>query len=975
MAPNGDIAIKAQRVMVEEGRETVNSQTDTRFRQSGLTVAVSNPVITAIQTTQQMAQAASDTGDSRMKALAAANVAMVGKTSFDAVMAGQGTTINGKDNQILVKKSADGKLESRDADATDKVGGINVSISLGSSKSSSTTVLTEERARASTIAAGNNVSINATGAGQDSDIILQGTRVVAGYIVSLDAVDAIEMLAGRNTAAQQSRNSSQSASIGMSVGTGGLAVTASASGARSSADGNDVSWTTTRVEGGRQVVLNSGGDTVLKGAVVEAPQLTARTGGDLHIESLQDTSRFDSRQQSMGGSLSVGLGAAPVSGSFNASKSKVNSDYASVTEQSGLKAGNQGFDVDVARNTTLKGGLITSAQQAVDEGINRFHTAGTLSTTDIANHADYSAKSVGINVGTGFDPNGKLVPTGTSGGVGSDSDAASSVSRSGISGIAGNKDARTGDAGNGVAKIFDADKVQKEINAQVQITQTFGREAPRVVASYATSQAENLRAQGNEVEARKWDEGGAYRSALHTVVGGLSGGIEGALGSGSAAFAAPTLKDLQANVASSLEKAGADQNTAAVVAQFIATTTAGGIGAIAGGGMTTAIVQAANVDVNNRQFDEKQSRLLTNLKKGRSKVEQDRLDAAACALMRCADGVPIKDQFYDELKRRQDLGENYAEEKKLLLSTGEFVYQPYLDPLRDGLTRYGEDQQRVGGAVSAFVGGLGVIAGTKLAIAGSAGCIPTVISCAAVPAGALLAGISSIQFQDGVDNLFGTYTSNEGRLVMASFDRATFPGDRDPLKDVGIDVGIWTSTALAAKFLPKLFFKETPKVASEIVPNTENPTSVRDDILDSLRSSGADINKIKVVAKGEVDGKMYIDTNQSARSPANANADKVTLVPPEKVADRELKKGLVNSNMANAHAEIGVIQQAFEEGVTKGKDMSLSVTGQAVCGFCRGDIPAAAENAGLKSLTLYEAETGKTFFWRSGMRTLEQKKP
>lgn len=56
--------------------------------------------------------------------------------------------------------------------------------------------------------------------------------------------------------------------------------------------------------------------------------------------------------------------------------------------------------------------------------------------------------------------------------------------------------------------------------------------------------------------------------------------------------------------------------------------------------------------------------------------------------------------------------------------------------------------------------------------------------------------------------------------------------------------------------------------------------------------------------------------------------------------------------MADAHAEIGVLQQAYNAGKTQGADMAMSVAGKDVCGFCKGDIAAAAEKAGLKSLTV-----------------------
>ncbi|HRK57437.1 MAG TPA: hypothetical protein PLQ67_07945 [Burkholderiaceae bacterium] len=53
------------------------------------------------------------------------------------------------------------------------------------------------------------------------------------------------------------------------------------------------------------------------------------------------------------------------SGSVNLAASKVKSNYLSVTEQSGLFAGDGGFDIRVQGDTDLIGGAITSAEQAV----------------------------------------------------------------------------------------------------------------------------------------------------------------------------------------------------------------------------------------------------------------------------------------------------------------------------------------------------------------------------------------------------------------------------------------------------------------------------------------------------------------------------------------------------------------------------------------------------------------------------------
>ncbi|MEJ7932630.1 hemagglutinin repeat-containing protein, partial [Ramlibacter sp. AN1015] len=136
----------------------------------------------------------------------------------------------------------------------------------------------------------------------------QGATLKAGGTAVLDAENDVLLLAARNTAEQHSTNRSSSASVGVSYGSSGLLFTASASAARGRADGNDVTWTNTQVAGGERVVLRSGRDTTLQGAVVKAPTVQADVARDLNLESLQDTSTYTSRQRSAGGSVSAGAG-------------------------------------------------------------------------------------------------------------------------------------------------------------------------------------------------------------------------------------------------------------------------------------------------------------------------------------------------------------------------------------------------------------------------------------------------------------------------------------------------------------------------------------------------------------------------------------------------------------------------------------------------------------------------------------------
>lgn len=212
------------------------------------------------------------------------------------------------------------------------------------------------------------------------------------------------------------RGESRSASIGYSTGgsQNGFTLELGASVGRGKANGRDESWTNSNITAGNVLAMQSGGDTTLKGAAGRADQIIASVGGDLLLESLQDSSKYDSKNKSAGFGLSLCIppycvGSSSVSA--NASTGKMNSDFKSVTEQTGLWAGDGGYQIDVKNNTKLVGSVIASSDQAVADGLNKL-TTGTLVTEDIKNTAKYSGSQVSIGGGFGFGGNAKASDSG-----------------------------------------------------------------------------------------------------------------------------------------------------------------------------------------------------------------------------------------------------------------------------------------------------------------------------------------------------------------------------------------------------------------------------------------------------------------------------------------------------------------------------------------------------------------------------------
>lgn len=278
--------------------------------------------------------------------------------------------------------------------------GIGISISLTTQKSKSQSQQLSDAVSGSTLNAGQNLAITATGKGSSAnsgDIAIGGSQLKAGGDTTLTAANDILLTGAANT--QQSTGSNSSGGVGISFGAGngsaGLSIFASVNGAKGKDSGNGTQWSETTLDSGGNVLLNSGRDTTLTGAQVNGDKVSADVGRNLTITSQQDSDRYDSKQTSFGAGGSFTFGSMTASGYINASQDKMRSTYDSVMEQSGIYAGKGGFDIQVGEHTQLNGAVIAS-QATADK--NRLET-GTLGFSDLGNEADYKVSHAGISAG------------------------------------------------------------------------------------------------------------------------------------------------------------------------------------------------------------------------------------------------------------------------------------------------------------------------------------------------------------------------------------------------------------------------------------------------------------------------------------------------------------------------------------------------------------------------------------------------
>ena len=570
ISAGNDVTLVGTNVLLDAATDTLTQAERHRVNQAGGTIALSGYGVQAAQAAEA-AQRANESGDDRLAALYGAQA---GYAARDA-MQGTGAA-------------------------------VKVTVSVGSSSASSNSTLQQSTEQGSTVTAGRNVTVVATGDGTtgadgyaaNGDITVRGGQIAAGNSAAFTASRDINFLSSQNSNELDGNSKSGSGSVGVGFGLGGsqngFTIEIAAAAAQGQMQGNGTTHQATIVQAGNEVGLSSGRDTTLQGAQVIGDTVLANIGGDLTLSSSQDSQYYDQKDQNGGFGLSLCIpplcfGAS--SGSVSYGQTDINNNYNSTTQQTGIAAGAGGYQIHVGNHTQLDGAVIAST---ADPSKNLLSTE-SLGITDLSNHANYSGGSWGGSLGFsgsigdqsngGLDPNAPTetswndpkaspslgIPTG---------DSASSVTRSDIS--AGTVVVRNGDTSaldgldrtvtdlqqEGLANNFDPTKVQQDLAAGVMAAELGFKTAGTVAEKMRNSAIEELIAAGNDPEAQKaaqakidtWSEGGTGKALLH----GLTGALTAALGGGDAldgALGAATVEKAKGAMASYLGSIGLDPSS------------------------------------------------------------------------------------------------------------------------------------------------------------------------------------------------------------------------------------------------------------------------------------------------------------------------------------------------------------------------------------------------------------------------------
>ena len=477
-----DINITGENVSIENSNSIYNAQEKHEFKRTGLSVSVGGEAVNKVNEVVNHVERANQVNDKRLAALH-------GYKAVDTI----------EKNAGMIKDAVKNPSQ-----------GLSLNVSVGSSQSRSESKSTTVVANGSNVKAAGDVKITST----EKDINITGSNV-EGKDVTLNAKENLNITASETTNKLEQNSKSSSASVGARLELGkGPSYSISGSMSKGEVSANSTSYNESTVKADKNLDFTSGKDTNIKGGKLSGEKVTGSVGGDLNIESKQDSNNYKESNKSVGASVGLGSNKA-VSGS--ASIGKIDSNYKSVTDQSGIYAGTEGFDINVGENTDLKGGIIFSE---AEKDKNKIST-GTLTFEDIRNKADYKAGGAGIKVNKNNDAD--YNEKGITPDIGMPaSGEAESTTKATIS--------------KGTIEIRDKENQKQDINKLNRDTQNSLNKLGEIFGKTKIEERQELanlfgELAYNEIhklaERNNWQEGCAEKNALHALVGGIMSELTG----------------------------------------------------------------------------------------------------------------------------------------------------------------------------------------------------------------------------------------------------------------------------------------------------------------------------------------------------------------------------------------------------------------------------------------------------------------
>ncbi|POG23958.1 hypothetical protein C2855_07595 [Aeromonas bestiarum] len=541
-----DLLLVGKDVAITSAEQQVTRKEEFKSKSAGLTVALTGGAVTALQSAYDTVKTSKESSNDRLVALQGAKAAMNGYQAWQGMQA------------------------MANAGGVPDPSFVGISISVGNQRSQSNSQSRETNALTSELNAGGDVTVLAKGdeANGSGDLIVSGSSI-KGQNVTLGAARDLVLQSAVNSSDSSGSNHSSGwnagVSFGFTQGSAGISIFANMNAAKGKENGDSDRYTETNIMAGDILTLKSGRDATLLGAQVSGDKVTADIGRNLTLTSQQDNDHYQSQQSSISAGGSFTFGSMTASGYVNASRQKINSDFESVVEQTGVFAGQQGFEIRVGEHTQLNGAVLAGSE---DAGKNHLST-GTLGWSDLVNRAEYKVESQSIGISgsggskQGFSGKGEPTAATVLGGSNSSGSASSTTFASiGVGDIEiRNTVGQQQDlvslhrdptqAVNGLSPIFDKQKELARMQ-EAQLIGEVGQQATQMVVSHHLAEANEKAkddpeyANSKEYKAlqEKWGVGSDFQRGMQAATAALQGLAGGDLTQAAAGAAAPYLAQM-----------------------------------------------------------------------------------------------------------------------------------------------------------------------------------------------------------------------------------------------------------------------------------------------------------------------------------------------------------------------------------------------------------------------------------------------
>jgi len=345
------LSVNGENIHLDPSKDTHEGSSSSKSSQYGITAQVSGYGVSMAQAADKVAQSHKQSDDPRLQAIYAAQAAMTALSAYNQ-------------NTAAVK--------------------VTVSATVGSSHQSVEQKSTQQSG--SVLKAGGDVAVTAK-----QDITGEGVKI-SGDNVSLNAGRDIALNSAEDSSSQQSSSGGSKYGVGVGFGLGGsqngFSLELAASQNSANGNGSSITHHNSEVSAAGDLTVKAGQDVKLNGANLNGNHVDLNAGRNLEIASQQDRASYASHQSSSGFSASICIppicAGVPVQGSASMSGSKIYNDFDSVQQQSGISAGDGGYNIYVGNHTQLDGAIIASSATPDKNHL----STGTLGWTDIENHAN-----------------------------------------------------------------------------------------------------------------------------------------------------------------------------------------------------------------------------------------------------------------------------------------------------------------------------------------------------------------------------------------------------------------------------------------------------------------------------------------------------------------------------------------------------------------------------------------------------------